>query len=67
MLYTAAQMIRVKIKINTPALKKKAKRKKKYKNGGELLMAMAADAERLNAKGPKDLATNPDKYLYGSE
>jgi hypothetical protein len=44
--------------------KKKVKRKMA---AGDFLLKMAQDAVRLGAKGPKDLATNPDKYLYGSQ
>lgn len=61
---TLAHVIRKKIEKTMPKLKKK---KKKYKNAGDLLLEMAKEAERLGASGPKDLATDPDKYLYGSE
>ena len=63
---TLAQVIRKKVESQTPAIKKIKKKKKKYKNAGNLLRAMAEEAERLGFSGPKDLATNPDKYLYGS-
>ena len=35
------------------------------RNVGKILLAMAKDAEQRKVKGPKDLATNLDKYLYG--
>lgn len=64
---TLAQVIRTKVIANMPAIKKKTKKKVvKYKNAGELLLAMAEEAKKLGASGPKDLATNPDKYLYGN-
>lgn len=50
--------------------KKTAKVKKpktKYKNVGEWLLAQARMAERMHWRGPKDLATNMDKYLYGGK
>ena len=40
-------------------------KKKTQKNVGKILLAMAQDAEKRKIKGPKDLATNLDKYLYG--
>ena len=65
-----AKIIRTKVAQSTPAIKKikKISRKKKikYKNAGALLRAMAEEAERLDFRGPKDLASNTDKYLYGS-
>lgn len=61
-----AHVIRKKVAAKTPAAKKIKKEKKRKKNAGDLFLEMARDARRMNAKGPKDLATNPDKYLYGS-
>ncbi|OGK23643.1 hypothetical protein A3A46_02205 [Candidatus Roizmanbacteria bacterium RIFCSPLOWO2_01_FULL_37_13] len=49
-----------------PSVKQK-KTIKKYKNAGEWLLSMARDAERRGFKGPKDLASNVDKYLYGGK
>lgn len=40
-------------------------KQKKKQNAGEWLLSMAEEAERLGVKGPPDLATNMDKYLYG--
>jgi len=34
-------------------------------NIGEWLLSMASEAEKLDEKGPADLASNVDKYLYG--
>lgn len=34
-------------------------------NSGSWLLSMAAQAKRMKVKGPKDLASNVDKYLYG--
>ena len=36
-------------------------------SAGEWLMSLAKEAKRLKIKGPKDLSTNLDKYLYGSK
>ncbi len=41
--------------------------KPKYRNSGEALMAMAKEAEARGVKGPRDLATNMDQYLYGGK
>ncbi len=39
--------------------------KKKQPNLGEWLHSIAKRAEERHIKGPKDLSTNVDKYLYG--
>lgn len=40
--------------------------KKKTKiNAGKWLLSLAKLGEQRKVKGPKDLATNLDKYLYG--
>lgn len=36
-------------------------------NSGSWLLSMAEKAEKMGFKGPKDLASNVDKYLYGRE
>lgn len=36
-------------------------------NSGKWLLSMAEEAEKIGASGPKDLASNVDKYLYGRE
>ncbi len=61
---TLAQIIRTKVIANMPAVRKKTVRKKM--TGADFLLKMAKDAERLGFKGPKDLASNVDKYLYGN-
>lgn len=38
--------------------------KKKEGNAGKALLELAALGKKLNLKGPKDLSTNHDKYLY---
>ncbi len=40
-------------------------KKEKRQNAGKWLLSMAEEAEKLGAKGPPDLASNVDKYLYG--
>lgn len=47
--------------------KKNLKRSPVYKNAGEWLLAQAKWAEKANIKGPADLATNMDEYLYGAK
>lgn len=63
-----AHVIRKKVVAGTPAVKKIKRKKKERKKmtGADFLQKMAEDAERLGFKGPKDLASSPDKYLYGS-
>lgn len=41
--------------------------KDKKKNVGSWLLSLAKEAERRGIKGPKDLATNMDKYLYDKD
>ena len=49
-------------------VKPKPRKKNKVElSAGEYLLEMAKEARKLGFKGPKDLATNLDKYLYGSE
>lgn len=44
-----------------------AEKKSRPFNAGKWLLSMAEEAERIGASGPKDLATNMDKYLYGNK
>lgn len=64
-----ADIIRKKVEKAEPKIKKTKKKKanKTHKNAGDLLLEMAREAKEIGASGPKDLATNPDKYLYGTE
>lgn len=39
----------------------------KKNNCGKWLLSLGKKAEELKIKGPKDLATNLDKYLYGDK
>jgi len=39
----------------------------KKNNCGKWLLSLGKKAEKLETKGPKDLATNLDKYLYGDK
>ena len=49
-------------------IKSKPQKKSKAKiSAGEYLLEMATQAKKLEFKGPKDLATNMDKYLYGGK
>lgn len=45
--------------------KYKKVKKIKRKTAGDILLAMARKAEKIGWEGPKDLASNVDKYLYG--
>lgn len=49
--------------INERLLEKKRRGKKN--NAGAWLFSLAKKAEKLGFSGPKDLALNMDKYLYG--
>ncbi|OGD91179.1 hypothetical protein A3D07_04575 [Candidatus Curtissbacteria bacterium RIFCSPHIGHO2_02_FULL_42_15] len=40
------------------------KKKRTSKNAGHVLLEIAAMAKKYKWKGPKDLSTNHDKYLY---
>ncbi len=51
--------------IDTTLLKKQGK--KKFRNAGASLLAMARKAKKMGVKGPRDLATNMDKYLYDKD
>jgi len=65
---TLAYIIRTKVEAQTPVIKKikKAKKTKKM-SGADFLLKMAKEAEELGFEGPKDLASNMDKYLYGTD
>ena len=54
---TKAQIIR-------DTLEEGLKKKKSYKNAGHVLLEIAAMAKKYQWRGPKDLSTNHDKYLY---
>ena len=43
------------------------KQSKKRKNIGDVLLGMAKEAKAMHAKGPKDLASKTDRYLYGED
>lgn len=43
------------------------KEEKKSVYGANVLLQMAAQAQKKHAKGPKDLAINHDDYLYGDK
>lgn len=61
---TAAEINRraIDICMTQPAYIKMKKEQKETL--GEFLRKMALDAKKCNVHGPKDLATNTDKYLY---
>lgn len=46
-------------------LMNKLAKTQKSKDVGGWLLSLAAKAKKLKIKGPKDLASNIDKYLYG--
>lgn len=56
---------RAKAQVIRDTLEKGFKRRQKtQKNAGEVLLEIAAMAKKYKWKGPKDLSTNHDKYLY---
>lgn len=57
-----ADVIRRKVIAQLP----KKKREKKF-SGGEFLLSLANEAEKLGFVGPKDLSKNIDEYLYGEK
>lgn len=67
---SVSEVIRRTVDENIIKKKKTSKVKKtksKYKNAGEWLLSMAKEAEMKGFKGPRDLASNVDKYLYGGK
>ena len=57
----------IKEKITLKNKKSQVRKERKYKSAGEWLLSMAKEAERKGFKGPKDLASHVDKYLYGKK
>lgn len=53
--------------VDQQVIKKGKPSNMRFKNAGESLGFLAKEAERLKFKGPKDLATNMDKYLYDKD
>ncbi len=53
---------KAKAQVIREAIEKKVE--KKRGNAGETLLKLAAMAKKYKWKGPKDLSTNHDKYLY---
>jgi len=51
-------------KVATPVHSVKAKNKAP-KNRNNWLLSLSKEAEKRGFKGPSDLSTNMDKYLYG--
>lgn len=43
------------------------KKDKKAKNTGAWLLSLADKAKKMKVKGPKDLASKMDEYLYGQK
>ncbi|MBI4008704.1 CopG family transcriptional regulator [Candidatus Roizmanbacteria bacterium] len=64
---SVSEIIRRTLEEKLTMKRKKGKdiKKKKYKNVGAWLLSQARMAERQGWKGPRDLASNVDKYLYG--
>jgi len=55
---------KAKAQVIRDTLEEGLKKKKTSKNAGHVLLEIAAMAKTYNWKGPKDLSTNIDKYLY---
>jgi len=56
---TLAGVIREKVEKNI-----RRKKSVKQKSAAEVLLGLARLGEKLNVRGPKDLAKNIDKYVY---
>jgi len=55
---------KAKAQVIRDTLEEGLKKKRTSKNAGHVLLEIAAMAKKLNAKGPRDLSKNIDKYLY---
>ena len=53
--------------VDQQVIKKGKSSNKRFKNAGEVLLHMADMAKKMKVKGPPDLATNMDKYLYDKD
>ena len=55
---------KAKAQIIRDTLEEGLKKKMAHKNAGHVLLEIAAMAKKYQWRGPKDLSTNHDKYLY---
>ena len=55
---------KAKAQVIRDTLEEGLKKGKAQKRDGHVLLEIAAMAKKYNWKGPKDLSTNIDKYLY---
>ena len=55
---------KAKAQVIRDTLEEGLKKKRAYKNADHVLLEIAAMAKKYKWKGPKDLSTNLDKYLY---
>lgn len=65
--FAAKRENKAKAAVIREALEEGLTKKKPKKNAGETLLELAKMAEKYKWKGPKDLSTNHDKYLYEDE
>ena len=61
---SVSEIVRSAVEANLNETKKQATKKE---NVGKWLQGLAKEAKRMKVKGPKDLATNMDKYLYDKD
>jgi len=62
--FTAKREKKPKAAVIREALVKGLVKKRSKKNAGSVLLEIAVMAEKLRTKGPSNLSTNIDKYLY---
>ena len=62
--FTAKREKKPKAAVIREALGKGLIKKRSKKNAGSVLLEIAAMAEKLKTKGPSNLSTSIDKYLY---
>lgn len=65
--FTAKREKKTKATVIREALGKGLIKKGSKKNAGSVLLEIAVMAEKLKTKGPSNLSTNIDKYLYEND
>jgi ribosomal protein S16 len=63
---TVRELIDKSFELEKEKEKEKATEGSKSKNGAELLLEIARDAEKYGFSGPTDGSVNHDKYIYGA-
>lgn len=65
--FTAKREKKTKAAVIREALGMGLIKKRPKKNAGSVLLEIAKMAEKLKTKGPSNLSTNIDKYLYNND